>query len=45
MNGVFEQMLAQYDLSTTTARRNATYEVMQQIVLAGLQRGGCHQPT
>ena len=40
MNGVFEQMLAKYDLSTTTARRNATYEVMQQIVLAGLQRGG-----
>ena len=40
MNGVFEQMLARYDLSTTTARRNATYEVMQQIVLAGLQRGG-----
>ena len=40
MSGVFEQMLAKYDLSTTTARRNATYEVMQQIVLAGLQRGG-----
>ena len=40
MNGVFEQMLAKYDLSTTTAKRNATYEVMQQIVLAGLQRGG-----
>ena len=40
MNGVFEQMLAKYDLSTTTSRRNATYEVMQQIVLAGLQRGG-----
>ena len=40
MSGVFEQMLAKYDLSTTTVRRNATYEVMQQIVLAGLQRGG-----
>ena len=40
MNGVFEQMLAKYDLSTTTAKRNAMYEVMQQIVLAGLQRGG-----
>ena len=33
-------MLVKYDLSTTTARRNATNEVMQQIVLAGLQRGG-----
>lgn len=40
MNSVFEQMLARYDLSTATSRRNATCEVMQQIILAGLQRGG-----
>lgn len=40
MNGMFEQMLASYDTSTSTALRNATFEVMQQIVLAGLQRGG-----
>ncbi len=40
MSGIFEQMLSAHDLSTTLARRNATYEVMQQITLAGLQRGG-----
>lgn len=37
---MFEQMLAKYDTSTITALRNATYEVMQQVVLAGLQRSG-----
>lgn len=40
MSGMFDRMLAAYDTSTSTALRNATYEVMQQIVLAGLQRGG-----
>lgn len=30
MNGAFEQMLSHYDTSTTDARRNALYEVMQQ---------------
>lgn len=33
-------MLSGYDTSTSTALRNATFEVMQQVVLAGLQRGG-----
>lgn len=33
-------MLASYDLSTSTSKKNAVYEVMQQITLAGLQRGG-----
>lgn len=37
---MFEQMLSRYDTSTTTALRNATFEVMQQIVLSGLYRGG-----
>ena len=32
-------MLSAYDTSTDTAKRNATYEVMQQMALAGLQRG------
>ncbi|WP_297063216.1 nucleotidyl transferase AbiEii/AbiGii toxin family protein [uncultured Duncaniella sp.] len=40
MDGIFEQMLSQYDISTTVSKRNATYEVMQQIALAGLYRGG-----
>ena len=40
MNGIFEQMLSRYDTSTSSALRNATFEVMQQLALAGLQRGG-----
>lgn len=40
MSGIFEKMLSAYDTSTDTANRNATYEVMQQVALAGLQRGG-----
>ena len=33
-------MLRQHDLSTVDSQRNATYEVMQQVVLSGLYRGG-----
>ena len=40
MNGIFDRMLSAYDTSTATAKRNATYEVMQQVALTGLQRGG-----
>lgn len=40
MSEVFEQMLSRYDLSSTDARRNALFEVAQQVALAGLQRGG-----
>lgn len=36
-------MLSRYDLSTTDRKRNATYEVIQQVALAGLQRGGFFQ--
>ena len=39
-NSVFDRMMSQYTLNTANDRRNATYEVMQQIVLAGLYRGG-----
>ncbi|MBP5678005.1 MAG: nucleotidyl transferase AbiEii/AbiGii toxin family protein [Bacteroidales bacterium] len=39
-NSVFDRMMSQYTLKTANDRRNATYEVMQQIVLAGLYRGG-----
>ena len=40
MSGIFERMLSAYDTSTDVSKRNATYEVMQQVALAGLQRGG-----
>lgn len=33
-------MLSAHDTGTPLAKKNAMYEVMQQIVLAGLQRGG-----
>ena len=39
-DGIFEQMLAAYDVSTETKRRNAIFEVNQQIILAGLYNGG-----
>ncbi len=40
MNDIYAAMLAPYDLSTEDKKRNAYFEVNQQIVLAGLQRGG-----
>lgn len=40
MNTIFEQMLSKYQIVTDKDRRNAIYEVMQQITLAGLYRGG-----
>ena len=40
MNQLYQKMLSAYDQSTDTARRNAVYEVSQQIVLAGLADGG-----
>lgn len=39
-NSIFEQMMSRYPMDTANDRRNATYEVMQQVVLAGLYRGG-----
>lgn len=40
MTDIFELMLSQYSIQTPDDRRNAIYEIMQQIVLAGLYRGG-----
>lgn len=37
---IFEQMLSRYEIKTHEQKRNATYEVMQEITLAGLYRGG-----
>lgn len=39
-NGIFDRMMAAYDLSDTTRQRNAIFEVNQQILLAGLYNGG-----
>lgn len=40
MNSIYEQMLSKYQIVSEKDRRNAIYEVMQQITLAGLYRGG-----
>lgn len=40
MTDVFESMLSQYHIETPDDRRNAMYEILQQVILAGLYRGG-----
>lgn len=37
---IFDQMLSRYEIKTNEQKRNATHEVMQEITLAGLYRGG-----
>ena len=37
---LFDEMVAQYAPQNPVEKLNAQHEVMQQIVLAGLQRGG-----
>ena len=37
---VFDQMLSRYEIQTNDEQTNAVHEVMQQITLAGLNRGG-----
>lgn len=39
-SNIFDNMMSQYALRTSNDRINATHEVMQQVVLAGLYRGG-----
>lgn len=39
-NELFNQMLSAYDLATHQQKRNTTFEVNQQIILAGLYNGG-----
>lgn len=39
-NEIFNQMLSAYDLTTVQQKRNAIFEVNQQIILAGLYNGG-----
>ena len=40
MSDIFEQMLQQHTIAVDNDRKNALYEVMQQVVLSGLYRGG-----
>ena len=40
MSDIFEQMIAQHTVAGDNDRKNALYEVMQQVVLSGLYRGG-----
>ncbi len=37
---MYANMLSRYDLSSDQQKRNATFEVNQQIILAGLYAGG-----
>ena len=39
-NEIFNQMLSGYDITTEQQKRNAIFEVNQQIILAGLYNGG-----
>lgn len=39
-NEIYDNMLSAYDLSTEQQRRNAIFEVNQQVILAGLYTGG-----
>lgn len=40
MNEIYSQMLSAYEQKTEQQKRNATFEVNQQIILAGLYNGG-----
>lgn len=40
MSEIFDSMLSAYPVRTSDDKRNAVYEVMQQVILAGLYRGG-----
>ena len=37
---IYQQMLSGYDLTSTQQQRNATFEVNQQVILAGLSHSG-----
>ena len=39
-NEIFDSMLSHYDLTTEQNKRNAIFEVNQQVILAGLYSGG-----
>ena len=40
MNEIYSQMLSTYEQTTELQKRNAIFEVNQQVILAGLYNGG-----
>ncbi len=40
MNGFYEKALSRYQINNAKDKQNAVYEITQQVVLAGLHRGG-----
>lgn len=44
-NEIYDNMLSAYDLSTEQQKRNAIFEVNQQVILAGLHNGGFFDVT
>lgn len=40
MNEIYDQMMSAYELTTEQQKKNASFEVSQQIILAGLYNGG-----
>ena len=40
MNQFFENALKRYQINNVTDKQNAVYEITQQVILAGLHRGG-----
>ena len=40
MNELYEKALSRYPIATARDKQNALYEITQQVVLAGLHRGG-----
>ena len=39
-NEIYDNMLSAYDMATEQQKRNAIFEVNQQVILAGLYNGG-----
>ena len=39
-NEIYDSMLSRYNLMTEQSKRNAIFEVNQQVILAGLYSGG-----
>ena len=40
MSDIYKEMLSAYDIATDQGRRNAVYEISQQVILSGLSRAG-----
>ena len=43
-NEIYDSMLSRYNMTTEQNKRNAIFEVNQQVILAGLYSGGFLNP-